>query len=209
MTIQNRELSGFDRVNWKGVGRLTIEQGDRESVTVEAPDRIIDTILTEVRGGELLIRHEWSWKSITFIPGETIAVRVVAKEVREVKCAGAGTATGLNLKTEALSVELSGAGSLSIGVDVSALMAKVSGAGSLTVSGQADRQEVTLSGVGSYKARQLQSREASVRVSGAGGAEVNVSERLEATINGVGAIRYLGNPEVREHTPGLGKVSRL
>ncbi len=64
----------------------------------------------------------------------------------------------------------------------------------MTLSGTVDSQVVTLSGTGNYDGEDLQSASAEVDVDGAGGAVVAVSDRLDATVGGVGSIEYIGDP---------------
>ena len=56
LETEERDVSGFDEIYFSGMGNLVIEQGDEESLIIEADDNIIDLIETEVRGGELHIK---------------------------------------------------------------------------------------------------------------------------------------------------------
>src|SRR4051812_14457869 len=56
--VEDRHLSGFNAVDLAGSFDVYITQGSTESVKVEAPDNIIDHILTEVRGGVLKIYNK-------------------------------------------------------------------------------------------------------------------------------------------------------
>ncbi len=83
-----------------------------------------------------------------------------------------------------------------------------SGALDATVSGRVDRQTVRISGAGEYRAANLASADASVRVSGAGRVVVNAQRTLEVSLSGAGNVEYLGNPRVIEHVSGVGRVKR-
>ena len=52
---EDRHLSGFNAVDLAGSFDVYITQGSTESVKVEAPDEVIDHIITEVNGGVLKI----------------------------------------------------------------------------------------------------------------------------------------------------------
>ena len=55
---------------------------------------------------------------------------------------------------------------------------------------------------------ELESATARVSVSGSGQADVVVSEELDASVSGSGAIRYSGGPSrVREEVSGSGSVT--
>ena len=53
---QDRNVSGFTAVSLVGVGTVRIEQGMRESLTVEAESNLLQYIQTVVQGGVLIIR---------------------------------------------------------------------------------------------------------------------------------------------------------
>src|SRR5438874_6398754 len=44
-----RDISGFDAVELKSIGMVTIEQGDREGVEITADDNLLPEITTEVK----------------------------------------------------------------------------------------------------------------------------------------------------------------
>ena len=56
LVTEERDVSGFDELHFSGMGSLIIEQGDEESLIIEADDNIIDLIETDVRGGDLDIK---------------------------------------------------------------------------------------------------------------------------------------------------------
>lgn len=70
----------------------------------------------------------------------------------------------------------------------------------------ADRQEVVISGIGYYHGADLESRLADVLVSGAGDADLFVTDSLEATVSGAGSIMYAGGAKARSSVTGIGSV---
>ncbi len=66
-----------------------------------------------------------------------------------------------------------------------------------------------MEGVGSYEGYELLSTDMNVTVSGVGGAKVRASGTLTATLNGVGSIRYKGDPENKNfNTNGIGSIKK-
>ncbi len=51
-------MSGFDEVELRGVGNLSIQQTGRESLTVEAEEDVLPKIGTEVANNRLIIGPE-------------------------------------------------------------------------------------------------------------------------------------------------------
>ncbi|MBC7333857.1 MAG: DUF2807 domain-containing protein, partial [Actinobacteria bacterium] len=71
-------------------------------------------------------------------------------------------------------------------------------------------QKISISGVGSYDAKELESRNCKIVISGTGKATVNVSETLDINMSGIGSINYIGNPSVTQSiTTGGGTIRRI
>ncbi len=121
---------------------------------------------------------------------------------------GAGSFEIDELDTDRLTVTLSGAGD--IGIDslrATDLESQANGAGNIRAAGAVETQEIDLSGFGNYNAPDLESRTASVRISGAGNAVVWVLDTLDVEISGAGNVEYFGSPEVTRDISGAGKVA--
>jgi hypothetical protein len=54
----------------------------------------------------------------------------------------------------------------------------------------------------------LSARKGVVRLAGAGAAEINAAEELDVTIDGMGVVRYRGNPRITKQISGLGKLTK-
>jgi Putative auto-transporter adhesin, head GIN domain len=72
--------------------------------------------------------------------------------------------------------------------------------------GSAGAQEILVEGAGDYAAVSLDSRRASVTVSGSGDAEVRVTDELTAVVEGSRGIRHLGGAAVTTTVEGSGEV---
>ena len=83
-----------------------------------------------------------------------------------------------------------------MGVDSRFFQVDVSGAANVIVFGEAHTQDVGISGAARYDAEGLETREATIRVSGAGLARVRVRDRLDANVSGAAVIEYWGDPQV-------------
>jgi hypothetical protein len=187
MATETRDVQDFREVSLTGIGTLTIELGDQESLTLEAEDNIISIIETNVVGDRLTIGFE---RPVTVIPTKLVRYRL----------------TVINLD----GIDLSGAGSIvAYGINADRLEVTLSGAGSLTIAGEVDHQDVLLSGLGGYNAEGLITNTAMVEVSGAGTAKVQVVEHLEVNVSGAGSVHYLGDPIVESNVSGLGSVKKI
>ncbi|MFO7678917.1 MAG: head GIN domain-containing protein [Chloroflexota bacterium] len=184
VVTETREVSGFTAVTLQGFGEVIIDQNGSESLTITTDENFMPYLETEVRGDTLFIRTQ-----------EDVIFTDIAKLTFLIEAASLD------------SVELSGAGSMTISnLDTDRWQATLPGAGSITVSGQATAQTVELSGAGSYDAAGLESQEATIHSSGAGSAIVRASDNLDVTIDGLGSVEYIGDPQVTQEINGVGSV---
>ena len=181
-----RDVSGFDEVELRGVGNLSIRQTGTESLSVEAEEDVLPKIRTEVVDGRLVIGPE---PNTSIQTTEPIDYELTVDNLR--------------------ALELSGSGEVEAeGIDTDELVVDVSGSGAMKTSGRAESQEVHVSGSGSYEAQDLESRRVRIDVEGTGSAVVNASEELDAKVGGTGSVEYVGDPMVEKDVSGVGRISK-
>ena len=206
--IEQRSESGFDAVALRGIGTLYIEQGDEESVEIEAEDNLIEYLETQVQDGILRIKHR---NRVNLRPREPVNFYLTAKALDTIMISGSGDVEASDLSASRFSVTISGSGDVevgSLGADV--LEVEISGSGKVGVAGgEVAEQEVTISGSGKYAARDMESARAAVRITGSGDATIRVRDDLHVNIKGSGDVRYAGSPRVDTTTLGLGAIDKI
>jgi hypothetical protein len=211
--IVDRHLSGFHAVDVAGSFDVYISQGSTESVKVEAPADVINRIVTEVDGGVLRIynKHDsFNWGDL-WGHHKKIVVYVVAKNLNSISLTGSGDAFFKDgITANALRLNISGSGDLTGRVEAKNLECSISGSGDMKLSGHAETAGVDLVGSGDFTARNLLTANCAVRVSGSGDAQVNASERIDASVSGSGDVRYTGAAKtVNSRKSGSGDISRF
>lgn len=212
--VEERAVSGFERVTLKDFGEVNISQGENESLTVEADEEILPRIKTEVVDRGLVISVEGDWlRRISFglehFSGSAIRFHLQVRQLTGVEVMGAGKMYASRLETPNLDVKLAGAGSIEIGsLACTALNVTLPGAGKIELAGTAESQDIQLSGAGSYQALKLESKRGKVHVSGVGNAAVYVMDELDVHISGLGGVQYKGEPRMQSSISGLGRLTK-
>jgi hypothetical protein len=210
--IEDRHLSGFHEVSVSGSFDVFITQGTSESVKVEAPDEIINRIITEVDGGVLKIynKQNFNWNNWFGGSHQKIAIYVVAKDLNNISLSGSGDVYFKEgISTNSLKLSLVGSGDVTGKVSVKTLETRISGSGDIRLAGSADNCSVSIVGSGDYTARGLVTTNCSVRVAGSGDAQVNVSNSLNASVSGSGDVHYTGTAkQIMTSKSGSGDISR-
>lgn len=198
-----RPISNFEEIDIAGSYNVLLEKTTGETgVRVTADENLQDLIIAEQRTSRIKIYSDTKIKG-----SEGVKLTILYKSLSTISISGAAhLSSNEKIVTDALRIELSGAGSTDLDLETNDLNLDMSGAGSVILQGQANEQRVSLSGAGSYEAYDLYSDKASITISGVGGAQLNVNKELSATVSGVGGISYRGNPKVRKSVSGLGTV---
>ncbi len=205
VVTEERDVSGFDSVALSGFGKVIITQGDKESLTVETDDNLMQYIETEVRGGTLELG--FTGDDILLRPSKSIIFRLSVIELTALDSSGAGKFEIDELDADRLEVTLSGAGDIRIdSLTATDLVVTVGGAGNVKVAGEVETQEVNLDGLGNYNAPDLESQAATVRIGGAGSVGIWVHDTLDVVISGAGNVEYYGSPDVTQDISGVGSV---
>ena len=187
---------------------LTITQGDQESLVLSS-DSSLDDINAFVANGSLII--ERSSKSSSFF-GRTykVSAKLTVKTLEKLTIEGGGDVTVGALKTTRMELSIAGSANVHLtDLKSDALEIVVSGRGDVTVTGATTGVVVRIEGSGDAHMAHLQASAAKVVISGKGNVDLAVKDRLDAHINGMGNVHYLGSPQVTRTISGLGDVSPM
>ncbi|HVW13778.1 MAG TPA: head GIN domain-containing protein [Mucilaginibacter sp.] len=209
--VEDRHLSGFTAIDVGGPYDVQLTQGNTESVKVQAPDEVMDHIITEVVNGTLKIynKHDdgFHWNDL-FGHHRKVLVYVTAKTVNSIVVSGSGdVAFRDGIHSDKMTLRVSGSGDVNGRLEVKALEVGISGSGDVNISGHAETSAVRVSGSGDYKAHNLITSNTDVHVSGSGDASIYASNKVDASVSGSGDIRYAGNPKsVYKSKSGSGDI---
>lgn len=186
---QVRELSAFHAISLKGAAQIEITVGAPQSVTVRGTSGALERLTTEVREGTL---HVASKPGRWLMPGRggRLSLQIAVPQLDSLRLEGGND------------VRLSG-------YEGGTTRLEVLGATRLVASGRVDELVVHLAGAGDVDLAELAAGSVDVSVEGVGSVVVNPIERLNATMNGVGAILYTGTPaQIRTKMNGLGTIGQ-
>lgn len=204
---EERQVSGFDRVELNGAGELIIEQGETESLTVETDDNLMEYIRTDVVNGRLILEIK---PNINIMLWDRLVYHLTVKDLRDVAISGSGKVTIGSLATDELEISTSGSGKFEIDdLQAASLSASTSGSGEFIVAGQVDETNVDINGSGKFNCPDLESASTNISISGSGEVTTWTTDTLDISISGSGSVRYYGNPQTSQSVSGSGKVSKL
>ncbi|HIK31276.1 MAG TPA: DUF2807 domain-containing protein [Oscillatoriales cyanobacterium M59_W2019_021] len=203
---ESRNVSNFDRVRCS-FGKLIVTQGDRESLTVIAEDRLLDRIVSEVRDGTLYLYPKSNEPFVTF---DRVQFQLTVKNLNALNLDGVVQVKAEQLKTDRLQLGATGSAKIDIeSLDADTLQVDLGGASELSLAGKVTDQTLTFSGGSRYYADLLESQTVALEINGAGKAAVWANDRLDVQINGAGTVNFYGNPDVRQQIRGVGSIQPI
>ena len=206
---ESRRVADFNAISVEYPAEITIRQGSSESLEIEAEEEPTAAVKCRVRNGTLYLENsKQNWRE-RVDPREPVLISITVKDLNKVQFPTAGKLMIKGLKTDSLSISVSGAGDVTLTeVTAGVLEFSLSGAGNIVADGKSDSLRLQISGLGNFKGGDLQSQDADVQISGAGSATVWVESTLNASISGAGSIDYYGDPVVNERISGVGSVRK-
>jgi len=209
VTIE-RSTGDYDAVMVSGFFDVDLVDGPEGQLTLRGEENLLDHIVTEVKGGDLVIKVE---KGLNLQPStwkEGIHITVPVESISAVSLSGSGDIVGKKtLKSSNFTTNMSGSGDITLTVDTDNIEASMSGSGDINLSGRTSNFEVRISGSGDVKAYDLEADNVEATVSGSADIKVTVNGELKARVSGSGDIHYRGNPtKIDSKTSGSGDISR-
>lgn len=205
-----REVSGFDRVLLRGQGELYLQQGETESLEIEADESLLERLTSEVHGHTLELgrRRWWEWILPPYGP---ITYYLSVRDLSALEINGDGRLFAGPLHSERLELDTSGSARMQIErLEADTLRIRTSGAARIEISaGQLQRLELHVSGSGELHAAEVHTGEAEVTISGSGEANLDVEQRLDVRISGAATVRYHGQPRVSQRISGAGRIEQV
>ena len=182
---QTRRVSGFDHVRLEGAFKATVNAGrPRTRFSMTGSSDALARVTVEVRDGTLVV----GTRDDEHIEGHFPSIEVDVPVLRGFKLTGAGAASIAGLTGSDVSIE-------------------VPGAGSVVASGRAAHETIVLDGVGKIDASAVNARDVDADNNGLGAIYVRGSGSMTLNVNGLGEIRYAGNPRhVDKNVNGLGRI---
>ena len=199
---QVRELKGFNRINVNGSFKVFLAKADSAKFTIVADSNLMAVINTKVVDSVLIVENLQ-----TILTSKELKLIVTCPNLKSIDFTGATEIEGdSGLVYKSLTLNISGAGKILLNLQTDSLKANISGGANIILSGKTQNLDISISGAGKVGAKKFESKSAKMEILGLGEAELNVTEKLNATISGLGKIEYIGDPEVHQNILGGGKV---
>jgi hypothetical protein len=193
----------FTKIHLEGTFKVILEQGILPGLRIKTDEENFKYISVESDSQSLSLKI--TKKHFDF---DELVLYISFKDLDELYVEGGislETKGYIDLKDFYLHVE----GGANIEMNMKANNVKVIGQGGVKIEfdGVANELDATLSGAGYLDAIDLKTKRSDFKIEGVGAGSVYATDELNATISGVGKIRYKGDPKVFKKIEGIGLVS--
>ncbi len=196
-------VGDFNKIYLEGGFKVNLIQGDNCNIKVKATNSdVFDNIEIENYNDRVSIELDMS-----FFEYRRVELFITFETLKKLEIEG-----GVNLKTSgyldlndfSVSIE----GGANIDLDMKADEVKVSGEGGFLfdLNGVAQKLEVSITGAGHVSASDFKTKDVVFVIAGFGTGSVYATRSLDAKIEGVGKLKYKGDPKVKQYIDGLGSV---
>lgn len=173
VVTDDRTAGSFTRIDIRDAFDVTIRQGAEHQVLVRADDNVLSRINTTTSGGALTVRlGNGSFRNVT------LAVDIITPDLERLELRDAIDAELINFSADGpLAIILNDASDLKMTGSAAEINLRVSDASDLFGFG-------------------FTSERCTIDVNDASEVEIEVTERLEGSIDDASTVRYRGNPEL-------------
>ncbi len=199
--------SGFNRLSMGSSFKIEVKQGSSFSVTAEGRNEDLADLESTVSGGTFKLRYKSNgWNKNR----KTVNVNITMPNLQGVDFSGASNAHVSRFSgVKNFDIEVSGASKVNIDLVADKVSMDLSGASSLTLIGKCTVLNGEVSGASSFKGSDFPTREVSIEASGASSAAVLASGVIHAEASGASSIRYSGDvKDIHSSTSGASSVKR-
>lgn len=203
------KIGKYNAITNKSIVNIEISKDiPKDEIHIISTKKNLEEINHEIIDGELILFQKN--KTFTLKNNTQIIAKINSESITKFSISGLGyIKSEVIQKAENIETEIEGAGNLELTINNNSISNKIEGLGNIFLKGVTKIAKTDIEGAGNLDAFDLETKTTTVTIEGLGNANVNVSEKLEATISGAGNLTYKGNPkEIIKNKSGLGSINQ-
>ena len=182
--LQKRQVAQFTSISTEGAFTIEITCQKDQSLEVEGDDNVLEYVTSDVSNNVLRLKNTKS-----FSTSEPVKFRISVLNLEGFSSNGAGR------------IDIKGMNNDKFEIDAN-------GAPTIIVSGTTKMIDIGANGAVKVDTTKLRAARGVVDTNGASRVDLDVTDQLDATVNGPSTVTYKGDPVVNKTVRGPGKVER-
>lgn len=198
------EVDSFSKIKLEGAYNVKLIQGTQSAILVNTSEELHENLTIYSENNTLYVKTR-----VKNLGTDEIKLDITVNKLEEIDIEGGVFLTNDEyINTSDLSILLKGGAHIDLKLHVDNLFAKTEGGINIEFEGTANKFTAISEGAGNIDADKLEAKEVICRVAGVGNASIFATEKLDATVEGLGKIGYRGNPTISKQVNGIGLVYR-
>jgi hypothetical protein len=182
--LQKREVAPFTSISTEGAFTIEVTCQKDQSLEVEGDDNVLEYVSTAVSGNVLRLKN-----TKNFSISEPVKIRIAVPNLEGFSSNGAGRTDIKGMNNDKFEID-------------------ANGAPTIVVSGTTKMIDIGANGAAKVDTTKLHASRGVVDTNGASRVDLDVTDQLDATVNGPSTITYKGDPAVNKTIHGPGKIER-
>lgn len=203
-TLVVEDIEFTSRIRKDNTPVISISEDTSSKVSLSTDKNILDTISVTLDGATIMVKGDKSYKYDTSEFDLMINAKVKAFQIN------GGFELDINVPSVTeFNGTVNGAvdGNMSF-AQLDKFELTINGAGSIKIKGEAEKSTILVNGAADIDAFDLRTANSELVINGAGTCNVNATDTLDASINGVGEITYDGDPKTVNRSAGIGSITK-
>ena len=182
--LQKRNVAPFTSISTEGAFFIEITCQKDLSLEVEGDDNVLEYVTNDVSGNVLRLKSTKRYST-----SEPVKFRISVPNLEGFSLNGAGRVDIKGMNNDRFEIDANGAPVIS-------------------VAGTTKVIDIGVNGAGKIDTTKLHAARAVVDTNGAAIVDIDVSDQLDATVNGPSTVTYKGDPVVNKNIRGPGRIER-
>lgn len=182
--LQKRNVSPFTSISTEGAFTIEVTCQKDLSLEVEGDDNVLEYVTSDVSGNVLRLKNTKNYST-----NEPVKFRISVPNLEGLSLNGAGRIDVKGMNNDKFEID-------------------ANGAPTIVVSGTTKVIDIGANGAVKVDTTKLHASRGVVDTNGASRVDIDVTDQLDATVNGPSTITYKGDPVVNKTVRGPGKIER-
>jgi hypothetical protein len=207
MEVVRQPISFVEEIEYNGVGKLIVRQGDKSELTIRGePGFIHDTRIRTAHGR---VYVERKLNALRPPLQDIVCIVTVKRELHKIILRGEVNLDSQDLKLDDLEIDMRDLTTANVLLTGADFRGTIRDRATLTMHGAVNNQRILVEDFGSYLGNDFLSKTCEVKLVGSGVANVQADDTLSAFVVGSGTITYMKIPKkLNQRVSGSGSIQQ-
>jgi len=201
------KLEAYDQIINNSVVNIEItDEVPKDEIHISGSKKSLETFTRKVTNNTLVLDDS---EKKQILNGQRMVAKINHNHLKSIILEGVGSIEGkLTQSGPSIQIKLNGTGNINLNVNNDKTDVTIEGVGNVNLKGKTIALQTNINGTGNLNAEMLESKTSINNIEGIGNAHIWSTEKIDATIGGIGNLYYKSSPNliITSSVDGLGRV---